>query len=208
MAAIQETVDRADRSRRAILDAAAPVFAEHGYTAASLNRIIEASGLTKGGFYFHFPSKLELALAVIRDQNEQWIARVNAEVAPLPTAVDRLVAVPRALARMMAEGGGPAWLRKLTDELSRDPDLREEVCGGIRVWIESAAQGFREAQAEGAVRADVDPDAAGEIAVSLFVGMQTLTEQLGDDAFERRLESSLAFVRAAVASRPEEGGTA
>ena len=72
MAASAETMDRADRSRRAILDAAAPVFAERGYTAASLNQIIEASGLTKGGFYFHFPSKLALARAVIADQNERW----------------------------------------------------------------------------------------------------------------------------------------
>jgi AcrR family transcriptional regulator len=211
VAAQEATLHRGERSRRAILDAAAPIFAEHGYTAASLNQIIEASGLTKGGFYFHFPSKLELALAVIRDQNDQWLARVNTEVANLPTARERLTEVPRVLARMMAEGAGPAWLRKLTDELSRDPDLREEVCGGIRTWIASAAEGFLQAQAEGDVRRDVDADEVSEIAIGLFVGMQTLTEQLGDGDFDRRLELSLRFVEAAVTAHteagPEEGGT-
>src|SRR6476660_8457809 len=45
--------DRGARSRRAILDAALPIFERDGYAAASLNQIIAASGLTKGGFYFH-----------------------------------------------------------------------------------------------------------------------------------------------------------
>jgi len=55
--------DRGARSRRAMLDAALPIFERDGYAAASLNQIIAASGLTKGGFYFHFASKQELALA-------------------------------------------------------------------------------------------------------------------------------------------------
>ena len=63
------TLDTADskgaRSRRAIIAAATPIFAARGYSGASLNAIIAASGLTKGGFYFHFSSKQELALAAV-----------------------------------------------------------------------------------------------------------------------------------------------
>jgi AcrR family transcriptional regulator len=66
---------RGNRSRRAILDAALPIFARDDYTAASLNQIIAASGLTKGGFYFHFPSKQALALAVIEDQRQGLLKR-------------------------------------------------------------------------------------------------------------------------------------
>jgi AcrR family transcriptional regulator len=207
MEASERLETRGGRSRQAILDAAAPIFAEHGYAGASLNHIILATGLTKGGFYFHFPSKLALALAVIRDQNDRWLARVRAEVAPLPSAKDRLIATPRVLARMNREGAGPAWLRKLTDELSRDPRLREEVCGGIRMWIENAADGIRQAQAEGDARPDVDPVAIAEIAVGLFIGMQTLTEQLGDDAFERRLESTIDVVGDILRPARNEGGS-
>jgi AcrR family transcriptional regulator len=76
---------RGDRSRRAILDAALPNFARNGYTAASLNQIIEASGLTKGGVYFHFPSKQALALAVIEDHRQGLLERVWAEVRKHPS---------------------------------------------------------------------------------------------------------------------------
>ena len=63
-----ETLDRAERSRGQILAAARAEFIERGYSAASLNRIILASGLTKGGFYFHFPSKLAVAMAVLDEE--------------------------------------------------------------------------------------------------------------------------------------------
>ena len=86
---------RGDRSRRAILDAARPIFARDGYAAASLNQIIEASGLTKGGCYFHFLSKQALALAVIADHQHGLLERVAAEVNQHPTVVERLFATPR-----------------------------------------------------------------------------------------------------------------
>jgi AcrR family transcriptional regulator len=89
--------ERADRSRRAILDAAVPIFAERGY-ATSLNEIIRASGLTKGGFYFHFPSKGALALAVIDDYQRRWAGQVMAEAARYVRAIDRVFTVPRNLA--------------------------------------------------------------------------------------------------------------
>ncbi len=205
MASTAETMDRADRSRRAILDAAAPIFAERGYTAASLNQIIEASGLTKGGFYFHFPSKQALARAVVADQNERWFTAAMDEANRHERAVDRLFALPRALARLTAQGQGPASLRSMIEELAREPDLRDEVCGSIRVGVEAVAGQFREAQAEGTVRADLDPDVMAEIAVGGFAGMQALTDQLGDQDFERRVESLIAFVRAATTVRREEG---
>jgi AcrR family transcriptional regulator len=200
-------IDRAERSRRAILDAAAPIFAEHGYSGASLNRIILASGLTKGGFYFHFPSKQALALAVLADRTVRWYSIVMAEVSQHPRAVDRLFAFPKVMARGTIQQLAPGNLRKLIDELSGDPDLRDEVCGSVAQAIEVVAGQFREAQAEGDIRPDIDPKTMAEIAVGAFTGMQTITEQLGDDELERRIESLVEFVRAAIVVRPEEGGT-
>ena len=158
--------DRGEHSRRAILDAALPVFRTDGYAAASLNQIIEASGLTKGGFYFHFPSKQALALAVLADHQERAVARVRQEIGSHERAVDRLFATPRVIARHTEAGDGPAALRKLTEELARDPDLRDVVCGSIRVWIEDAAKQFRAAQAEGSVRDDIDAATFAEVAAN------------------------------------------
>jgi AcrR family transcriptional regulator len=190
--------DRGKHSRRAILDAALPVFRTDGYAAASLNQIIEASGLTKGGFYFHFPSKQALALAVLVDHQERAVARVRQEIGSYERAFDRLFATPRVIARHTETGDGPAALRKLTEELARDPDLRDEVCGSIRVWIDDAAQQFRAAQAEGSVRDDIDAATFAEVAVGSQVGMQALSEQLGDGRLVARTESLVNLLQQAI----------
>ncbi len=55
--------ERAIRTRRAILEAAASLFDEHGYEGASTTDIIMRSGLTRGALYHHFPSKESIAVA-------------------------------------------------------------------------------------------------------------------------------------------------
>jgi AcrR family transcriptional regulator len=190
--------ERGERARRAILDAALPAFVRDGYAAASLNQIIEASGLTKGGFYFHFPSKQALALAVLADHQQRWISRVDAEISQYDKAVDRLFAAPRLIARYARQGEGPAALSKLVEELGRDPELRDEVCGSIRVWIETVTEHFAAAQAEGAVRADLDPAMLAQVAVGGFVGAQAISEQLRDGRFVDRIEALVQVVQLAT----------
>jgi AcrR family transcriptional regulator len=194
--------ERGERARRAILDAALPAFARDGYAAASLNQIIDASGLTKGGFYFHFPSKQALALAVIADHQQRWISRVDAEISRYDKAVDRLFAAPRLIARYAKQGEGPAALNKLVEELARDPDLRDEVCGSLRTWLGTVTEHFAAAQAEGAVRADLDPAMLAQVAVGGFLGAQAVSEQLRDGKFLDRIEALVNVVQLAT-----QGGT-
>ncbi|WP_405858407.1 TetR family transcriptional regulator [Streptomyces sp. NBC_00090] len=56
--------DRAVRTRRALVQAAAEVFAREGFVQASLTSISRTAGVSTGALHFHFESKLELALAV------------------------------------------------------------------------------------------------------------------------------------------------
>jgi AcrR family transcriptional regulator len=51
-----------------LLDAAARVFAQHGYAGASVDRIAERARLSKGTFYWHFKSKEELFLALVEER--------------------------------------------------------------------------------------------------------------------------------------------
>src|SRR5438477_6660554 len=52
---------KGEQTRRKIVEAAAPIFNQHGYEGSSLNDLMEATGLKKGGIYRHFASKEELA---------------------------------------------------------------------------------------------------------------------------------------------------
>ncbi|MFI6155004.1 ScbR family autoregulator-binding transcription factor [Kitasatospora sp. NPDC051170] len=60
--------ERAVRTRRLILEAAASVFDEHGYEGATINQVVARAGVTRGALYFHFTSKRELARGVLAEQ--------------------------------------------------------------------------------------------------------------------------------------------
>ncbi|MFC7472440.1 TetR family transcriptional regulator [Actinomadura keratinilytica] len=64
--------ERAIRTRKAILTAAAKIFEERGYRAATISEILSAAGVTKGALYFHFSSKEELAQGILHEQ-DQWL---------------------------------------------------------------------------------------------------------------------------------------
>jgi AcrR family transcriptional regulator len=55
---------RVEHTRSLLLDAAEAVFAEKGFTPATVDDIAEAAGYTKGAVYKHFATKEDLFLAV------------------------------------------------------------------------------------------------------------------------------------------------
>src|SRR3954451_8366156 len=55
---------RRERTRAALVDAAADVFARRGFNGASLDEIAETAGFTRGAIYKHFTGKEDLFFAV------------------------------------------------------------------------------------------------------------------------------------------------
>jgi AcrR family transcriptional regulator len=49
-----------DEKRRIIVDTAVAEFAEYGFEAASINRIVANSGIAKGSFYQYFTDKMDV----------------------------------------------------------------------------------------------------------------------------------------------------
>ncbi|MEY9852865.1 AcrR family transcriptional regulator [Leifsonia sp. EB41] len=72
-----ERTRQANETREAILDAAAAEFARYGFSGARLDRIIAATGFTKGAVYFHFASKKAMADAVLSGRFDAWPALVQ-----------------------------------------------------------------------------------------------------------------------------------
>lgn len=52
-------------TRQKILDAAQQIILEQGWSQASVDRVLEKTGLTKGAFFYHFKNKNELIKALI-----------------------------------------------------------------------------------------------------------------------------------------------
>ena len=56
---------RAVERRELLLDSAARVFAQRGFAEAQMDEIAAAADTSKGGLYFHFPTKEALVAAVV-----------------------------------------------------------------------------------------------------------------------------------------------
>lgn len=67
--------ERRAQTRQALLDAAAELFAERGYQAASLDEIAARAGYTRGALHYNFGGKHELLLELL---DERLAARGSA----------------------------------------------------------------------------------------------------------------------------------
>jgi TetR/AcrR family transcriptional regulator, transcriptional repressor for nem operon len=65
---------RHDSARDRVLDAATTLLLERGYGATSVDEVCSAAGVTKGGLFYHFASKEELAASAV----ERFFARLSA----------------------------------------------------------------------------------------------------------------------------------
>ena len=195
--------DRGEETKRRILEMAAEAFAEGGYAGASLNDVIRRSGLTKGAFYFHFDSKEALALEVFRHKQEQWMGRVMTRVMGHERAIDRFLAIPRALVDLIEEDSSSRSMSRLSRELCRDPQLAPKLTPQLEHWVELSADLVRRAQDEGDVRADLDPVEVAEVAVAGFLGVEEMCDALsGGEDLRRRVDSYIrVFLSALEPSR-------
>jgi AcrR family transcriptional regulator len=96
--------DRYDSRQREVLDACARAFAERGYAGTSIDDLIAATGLARGGLYHYIGSKSEALTRILDDLMGPLLERAAAVVegpdAPA-TATDRLRALTRVWMRQV-----------------------------------------------------------------------------------------------------------
>lgn len=63
--------------QEAILHAAVQELAEHGFQAASYNRIIDAAGLSKGAMYYYFADKADLYRTILQRSLEGLLGAIG-----------------------------------------------------------------------------------------------------------------------------------
>jgi AcrR family transcriptional regulator len=68
---------RAAETREALIGAARPLFAEHGFSEVALETIVHAAGVTRGALYHHFADKTELFAAVFERVEGEVAARMG-----------------------------------------------------------------------------------------------------------------------------------
>jgi AcrR family transcriptional regulator len=124
---------RRARTRAALLDAAARVYARRGFDGATIDEIAEEAGFTKGAVYDHFGSKENLLFALL----DEHLAAQIAEQITLFDSSRHTVERPRP--------GADRWM----DELVEDPDV-------FRLFVEAWVRSQRDHELSDRVRAGMD----------------------------------------------------
>lgn len=63
------SADHKAQTRARIVDSARVLFNRHGFESVSIDEVMKCAGLTRGGFYHHFPSKESLYAAAVSSFN-------------------------------------------------------------------------------------------------------------------------------------------
>ena len=82
-------------SRRRILDAARDVFFRDGFMRANLDEMAEKAGVAKGTLYRYFDSKADLYVAVLADNLELFLQRMEEAAKPRSSALERVRSIGR-----------------------------------------------------------------------------------------------------------------
>lgn len=212
---------RGERTRRALLDAAESVFAEHGYADASIVRITERAGVGQGTFYLYFDSKLEIFEELVDDLNRRVRHAMTERATESMTRIEREREGFRGFFRFTAEH--PALYRVVREAEFVSPRSLKLHYSRI---VEGYIEGLETARDRGEV-GDVDPTVAAWALMGIgeMIGMRWVlwgadaaagsdadplasgTSELPDEVFDhmmRFIENALQARQVDVRARGED----
>src|ERR1700684_1874792 len=127
-------MSKGDQTRESIIAEAAVIFNQRGYEGCSIQSIMEATGLEKGGIYRHFESKEELAAEAFDYAWNLAISKRCQNIEAIPNHADRLKQhIANFVARTGLPGGCPL-LNTAIDSDNGNPVLRDRVRKALRNW--------------------------------------------------------------------------
>jgi TetR/AcrR family transcriptional repressor of nem operon len=161
-----------------VVAAARDRFWDGGYAATSVDDLTAATGLGKGSLYGAFGDKHALFVRALDGYCLDSMDRVEAQLRqPGVSAYDRLAGHIRAMvADVVADSERRGcMLAKSSAELgASDADVDRVVGESLTRWHGYLVECIAEAQRDGTVRADVDPEALATTLLGLMRGFEAL----------------------------------
>ncbi len=182
-----QSISRRERLRREreqrILDAAATVFADKGYSQATIRDIATLADVADGTIYNYFDNKFDLLIGII--------ARL-AELEHLPAELDQALQgnardffVMTFQQRMSRVRQARPMLKAVLPQVLVDPVLRERFHRQYVLPVATLIEKYLQAQIERYHLRAVDAELATRIIQSTIVGLVILSI-LGDELLEER----------------------
>jgi AcrR family transcriptional regulator len=188
---------RADKEA-AILDAGRQLFLRHGVRRTRVEEICRAAGVSKRTFYLRFRNREDLATRVLDLLVNESQRRIEAILAAEMPIEDKVRAIIAAKSHLAAESSEELYRELMTDRSALGELARQRQ----RDWDKRVRRFYREAQARGQIRQDIDVD--------LLMFMLVRAREIIDDPvlleiepdFSRRVESVMKLFFYGIVPRP------
>jgi len=162
---------RSEETRIHILAAASRLFSESGYNAAGVAELCKAAGVSKGAFYYHFPSKQALFLALL----ETWLSGLDAAFEKISHESQSVPQAIQAMAQMAgnvleSSDASLSIILEFWIQAYRDPKIWEAAIAPYRRYQDYFTSLLEKGMQEGSLH-PADPKIAARVTVSLGLGL-------------------------------------
>jgi len=165
-------------TRQNVIDKSLQIFSVKGYYNASINDILDATGLTKGGFYGHFASKEDLWIAAYGKAVEIWKGIVFKGVREIVDPIERIArTVENDLKDYIGSevfAGGCFFFNNLVELSGQSPMLSRRVLRGFEDFSRLLASWLSEADRKGMLRPGLDLEGIADFVVISINGAAAL----------------------------------
>ncbi|RAL20218.1 hypothetical protein DL240_17710 [Lujinxingia litoralis] len=189
--------ERADQ----ILAAARSCFLERGYFATKMDDIARAASLSKGGVYFHFPSKREIFRALVQaefDRSTGFMDDVMTQESDLLAQLARLG--DHFIEAFAADASMPRFMLIAAEMALRDDAIRQMLLELQESYIDRLSAILEDAVERGHLR-PIDTRATAIALKSLVDGVQAAYAVGYEPDRDRLLEATYALVAEGLAAQ-------
>jgi AcrR family transcriptional regulator len=131
----ESTMRKGEATRQRIIAQAAPIFNQRGFDGCSMQDLMQATGLEKGGLYRHFSNKEELAAEAFRFALAQNVKVRTEHLDDIPNSIDKLKKVVELFVETpSAIPGGCPLMNTAIDADDGNEALRDLARKGIQDW--------------------------------------------------------------------------
>ena len=198
---------RVSEAKEHLIETGKALMHVRGYTAVSVQDICQHAGVNKGSFYYFFPAKRDLMLAVIDAYEEQYQQQrdtiLATKVSPLKK-LQRLVTLHYPTPCTVGEDGGPVQgcpFGNLALELSsQDEVVRQRLQAVFDGWAEAFANVLQEAVDTGEL-SSIDVETTAQSLLAYFEGVILLAKAHNNAGlFQNLAEGMMRLIGAPVAA--------
>jgi AcrR family transcriptional regulator len=166
------TQERSRDTRRKLVRTAMRLWSERGFETGiedtTIDEIVQAAGVTKGTFYFHFAHKEEIlrelgysTASLLAEEADRCVAAGRPVEEALRRVTNALVA--------SVKGAPPAAVGRAINEFQRSRRPGDELPARLPAFAQALETVFARAQDEGEVTDKVDPTEMAQIVEALYV---------------------------------------